>query len=81
MKSFRTKMSITKLVFLIMIIALCVFTGYYVFTGKDSTEMVVAFISIATVITNYYFKDKEKKEYPDALMKEDEEEPLEWNKL
>lgn len=31
--------------------------------------MVVAFISIATVITNYYFKDKDKKEYPDSLIK------------
>lgn len=70
MKSFWEKMSITKLVFLIMIISLCVFTWYYVFMWEQSTEMVVAFISIATVITNYYFKDKDKKEYPDSLIKD-----------
>lgn len=69
MKSFREKMSITKLVFLIMIISLCVFTWYYVFAWEQSTEMVVAFISIATVITNYYFKDKDRREYPDSLVK------------
>lgn len=62
-------MSITKLVFLLMIISLCVFTWYYVFTWEQSTEMVVAFISIATVITNYYFKDKDKKDYPDSLVR------------
>lgn len=72
MKSFWEKMSITKLVFLIMIISLCVFTWYYVFAGEQSTEMVVAFISIATVITNYYFKDKDRREYPDSLVKGDD---------
>lgn len=35
--------------------------------------MVVAFISIATVITNYYFKDKDKKDYPDSLMRSPED--------
>ena len=65
-------MSITKLVFLIMIISLCVFTWYYVFAWEQSTEMVVAFISIATVITNYYFKDKDRREYPDSLVKGDD---------
>jgi hypothetical protein len=34
--------------------------------------MVVAFISIATVITNYYFKDKDRREYPDSLVKGDD---------
>ena len=72
MKSFWEKMSITKLVFFIMIISLCVFTLYYVFVWEQSTEMVVAFISIATVITNYYFKDKDRKEYPDSLVKGDD---------
>lgn len=72
MKSFWEKMSITKLVFLIMIISLCVFTWYYVFAWEQSTEMVVAFISIATVITNYYFKDKDSREYPDSLVKGDD---------
>lgn len=72
MKSFWEKMSITKLVFLIMIISLCVFTWYYVFAWEQSTEMVVAFISIATVITNYYFKDKDRREYPDSLVKGDD---------
>lgn len=67
---FRTKMSITKLVFLIVIISLCVFTGYYVFADiEDKTWVVVAFLSIAMTITNYYFKDKNSKDYPDTLVK------------
>ena len=72
MKSLRTKLSITKLVFLIVIISLCVFTGYYVFADiEDKTWVVVAFLSIAMTITNYYFKDKNSKDYPDSLMKGD----------
>lgn len=72
MKSLRTKLSITKLVFLIVIISLCVFTGYYVFADiEDKTGVVVAFLSIAMTITNYYFKDKNSKDYPDALVKGD----------
>ena len=63
-------MSITKLVFLIVIISLCVFTGYYVFADiEDKTWVVVAFLSIAMTITNYYFKDKNSKDYPDSLVK------------
>lgn len=70
MKNFWTKMSITKLVFLIVIISLCVFTGYYVFADiEDKTGVVVAFLSIAMTITNYYFKDKNSKDYPDTLVK------------
>lgn len=72
MKNLRTKLSITKLVFLLVIISLCVFTGYYVFADiEDKTWVVVAFLSIAMTITNYYFKDKNSKDYPDSLMKED----------
>lgn len=67
---FWTKMSITKLVFLIVIISLCVFTGYYVFADiEDKTGVIVAFLSIAMTITNFYFKDKNSKEYPDSLFK------------
>lgn len=72
MKSLRTKLSITKLVFLLVIISLCVFTGYYVFADiEDKTWVVVAFLSIAMTITNYYFKDKNSKDYPDTLVKGD----------
>lgn len=69
---FRSNMSITKLVFLLMIVCLCVFTGYYVFSDtEDKTWVIVAFLSIALTITNYYFKDKNSKEYPDSLVKKD----------
>lgn len=72
MQNFWTKMSITKLVFLIVIISLCVFTGYYVFADiEDKTGVIVGFLSIAMTITNYYFKDKNPKDYPDTLVKWD----------
>ena len=74
MKSLREKMSITKLVFLLIIICLCVFTGYYVFANiEDKTGVIVAFLSVAMQITNYYFKEKNPKEYPDTLIKKTEE--------
>ena len=72
MKGFWKTISVTKLVFLLVIISLCVFTAYYVFADiEDKTGVVVAFISIAMTITNYYFKDKNSKDYPDSLIKED----------
>lgn len=65
-------MSVTKLVFLLIIVCLCVFTWYYVFCDvEDKTGVVVAFLSVAMQITNYYFKDKNAKDYPDTLIKED----------
>ncbi len=71
---FWTNTSITKLVFLLMIVSLCVFTGYYVFSEwEDKGGIVVAFVSIAITITNYYFKDKNSKDYPDTLIKKTEE--------
>lgn len=71
MKTFFERMSITKLVFLIVIVCLCVFTGYYVFADiEDKTGVIVAFLSIAMTITNFYFKDKKEKDYPDALVKD-----------
>lgn len=64
-------MSVTKLIFIIVIVSLCVFTGYYVFSDmEDKTWVIVAFLSIAMTITNYYFKDKNPKDYPDSLVKD-----------
>lgn len=71
MKSFRERFSVTKLVFIIVIVCLCVFTWYYVFADiEDKTWVIVAFLSIAMTITNFYFKDKNSKEYPDSLIEE-----------
>lgn len=73
MKSFRERFSVTKLVFIIVIISLCVFTGYYIFADiEDKTGVIVAFLSIAMTITNFYFKDKNSKEFPDSLIEEGE---------
>ena len=79
MKTFRERFSVTKLVFIIVIISLCVFTGYYVFADlEDKSGVVVAFLSIAMTITNFYFKDKNSKEFPDSLI-EEEKKDLENN--
>jgi len=72
MKSFRERFSVTKLVFIIVIVCLCVFTWYYVFADiEDKTWVIVAFISIAMTITNFYFKDKNSKDFPDSLIEEE----------
>lgn len=72
MKNFWERFSITKLVFLLVILSLCVFTWYYVFADLDDKSwVVVAFLSVALTITNFYFKDKNEKEFPDTLIKED----------
>ena len=72
MKTFRERFSVTKLVFIIVIISLCVFTWYYVFADlEDKSGVVVAFLSIAMTITNFYFKDKNSKEFPDSLIEEE----------
>lgn len=69
MKSFWERFSVTKLIFIIVIVSLCIFTGYYVFADlEDKSWVVVAFLSIAMTITNYYFKDKNSKDYPDSLV-------------
>lgn len=71
MKTFLERMSVTKIVFLIVIICLCIFTGYYVFADiEDKTWVIVAFLSIAMTITNFYFKDKKEKDYPDSIVKD-----------
>ena len=69
--------SVTKLVFLIIILSLCVFTWFYIFSwAEDKTGIIVAFTSIAMTITNYYFKDKKiKEEKVDSLVEEPEQEP------
>ena len=72
MKTFRERFSVTKLVFIIVIISLCIFTWYYVFADlEDKSGVVVAFLSIAMTITNFYFKDKNSKEFPDSLIEEE----------
>lgn len=73
MKTFRERFSVTKLVFILVIVSLCIFTGYYVFADlEDKSWVVVAFLSIAITITNFYFKDKNSKEYPDSLIEREE---------
>lgn len=69
MKNFLERFSVTKLIFILVIVSLCVFTGYYVFSNiEDKTWVIVAFLSVAMQITNYYFKDKKEKDYPDSLV-------------
>lgn len=83
MKTFWERFSVTKLVFILVIVSLCIFTGYYVFSDmEDKTGVIVAFLSIAMTITNFYFKDKNSKEFPDSLVeKSDLEEDLDNNKV
>lgn len=82
MKTFRERFSVTKLVFIIVIVSLCIFTGYYVFADlEDKSGVVVAFLSIAMTITNFYFKDKNSKEFPDSLIEEEKSDLDNDNKI
>jgi hypothetical protein len=82
MKTFRERFSVTKLVFIIVIVSLCIFTGYYVFADlEDKSGVVVAFLSIAMTITNFYFKDKNSKEFPDSLIEEEKSDDLHSNQI
>lgn len=77
MKSFRTKMSVTKFVLLEVITTLVIIELFKTYKWMDLDQV---FIDVLIAITSFYFWQKALKySEVDSVMKEDE--PLEWNKL
>ena len=56
MKTFIQNFSVTKLVFLIVMICLCVFTGYQYWIGQEIT--IKLWETVVTAIVSFYFGQK-----------------------
>ena len=66
MKTFLQNFSITKLVFLIVMICLCVFTGYQYWIGQEITIKLRE--TVVTSITAFYFWQKVWESKADPLI-------------
>ena len=72
MKTFLQNFSITKLVFLIVMICLCVFTGYQYWIGQEITIKLRE--TVVTACISFYFWQKSMQyPEPDSLVKRDKE--------
>lgn len=56
MKTFIKNFSVTKLVFLIVMVCLCVFTGYQYWIGQEIT--IKLWETVVTAIVSFYFWQK-----------------------
>lgn len=66
MKYFRCKVSVTKLVFLIVMICLCIFTGYqYLIWHEISIQL---WETVVTAIVSFYFWQKVWEAKKDPLV-------------
>jgi hypothetical protein len=66
MKWCLCKMSITKLVFLIVMICLCIFTGYQYFIGQEIS--IKLWETVVTAIVSFYFWQKVGEAKKDPLI-------------
>lgn len=66
MKTFLQNFSITKLVFLIVMICLCVFTGYQYWIGQEITIKLRE--TVVTAIVSFYFWQKVWESKADPLI-------------
>ena len=73
MKDIRSKLSVTKLVFLIVMICLCVFTGYQYWIGQEITIKLRE--TVVTAIVSFYFWQKVGESKKDPLINLDDKEP------
>ena len=66
MKTFIQNFSVTKLVFLIVMICLCVFTGYQYWIGQEITIKLRE--TVVTAIVSFYFWQKVWEAKADPLV-------------
>ena len=70
MKNILTKFSVTKFVFLIVMICLCIFTGYQYRIGQEIT--IKLWETVVTACISFYFWQKSiQYPEPDSLVKKD----------
>lgn len=66
MKNIRGNVSVTKLVFLIVMLCLCIFTGYQMRTGQEIKNAL--WENAVTVIISFYFGQKVGESKRDPLI-------------
>ena len=67
----REKLSVTKLVFLIVMICLCIFTGYQIRIGQEIANKL--WETVVTALISFYFGQKTVQyEKPDSIFKDNE---------
>lgn len=66
MKNIRWRLSVTKLVFLIVMVCLCVFTWYQIFTAQEIKNSL--WENVVTVIISFYFWQKVWESKKDPLI-------------
>lgn len=71
MKNFRTRISVTKLVFLVVMICLCIFTGYQYYKGYEMQNKLRE--SVVTSIVAFYFWQKVGEAKKDPLIDNEKE--------
>lgn len=71
MKDFWEKISITKLVFFIVMVCLCVFTGYQYWIGQEISNKL--WETVVTAIVSFYFGQKVWEAKKDPLIDNDKE--------
>ena len=71
MKDFWTKLSVTKLVFLIVMVCLCIFTAYQYWIGQEIT--IKLWETVVTAIVSFYFGQKVGESKRDPLVNNDRE--------
>lgn len=62
----REKISVTKLVFLIVMICLCIFTGYQMWIGQEITNKL--WENVVLMIVSFYFWQKVWEAQKDPLL-------------
>ena len=70
MKNIRERLSVTKLVFFLVMLCLCIFTGYQIFTGQEIKNSL--WENVVTVIISFYFWQKVWESKKDPLIDLDE---------
>lgn len=71
MKEIRTKLSVTKLVFFIVMLCLCIFTGYQYRVGQEIPNKLRE--TVVTALISFYFGQKTVQyDKPDSIFKDNE---------
>ena len=70
MKEIRTKLSVTKLVFFLVMLCLCIFTGYQYRIGTEIPNKLRE--TVVTAIVSFYFWQKVGESKKDPLIDLDE---------
>lgn len=69
MKEILERLSVTKLVFFLVMVCLCIFTGYQYYLWQEITNKLRE--TVVTAIVSFYFGQKVGESKKDPLIEED----------